>query len=65
MHAAGGIRTRIPRKLEAADPRLRPRGYWNRHGCEKKQVNCSVSAQGLLQFVPIYFLLEYSMMYYI
>jgi len=26
----GGIRTHIPSKRAAADPRLRPRGYWNR-----------------------------------
>jgi len=26
----GGIRTRNPSKLAAADPRLRPRGHWDR-----------------------------------
>ena len=28
----GGIRTHNPSKRAAADPRLRPRGYWDRHG---------------------------------
>ena len=31
IHATSGIRTRNPRKRAAADPRLRPRGYWGRH----------------------------------
>ena len=30
IRAAGGIRTRIPSKRAAADPRLRRRGYWDR-----------------------------------
>jgi len=28
IHAAGGIRTRSPSKLEAPYPRLRQRGHW-------------------------------------
>jgi len=31
MHTPGGIRTRNPSKQAAADPRLRPRGHWDRH----------------------------------
>jgi SMC interacting uncharacterized protein involved in chromosome segregation len=31
IYAAGGIRTRNPSILVAADPRLRPRDYWDRH----------------------------------
>ena len=30
IHAPGGIRTHNPSKRAAADPRLRPRGYWDR-----------------------------------
>jgi hypothetical protein len=30
IHATGGIRTRNPSKRTAADPRLRPRGHWDR-----------------------------------
>ena len=30
IHAPGGIQTRNPRKRSAADPRLRPLGYWDR-----------------------------------
>ena len=30
IHAPGGIRTHNPSRRAAADPRLRPRGYWNR-----------------------------------
>jgi hypothetical protein len=30
IHAPGGIRTPIPSKRSAADPRLRPRGKWDR-----------------------------------
>jgi hypothetical protein len=30
IHASGGIRTRNPSKRAAADPRLRPRGHWDR-----------------------------------
>ena len=30
IHVPGGIRTRNRSKLAAADPRLRPRGHWNR-----------------------------------
>ena len=30
VYAPGGIRTRNPSKLSAADPRLRPLGYWDR-----------------------------------
>jgi hypothetical protein len=29
-HATGGIRTRNPSKRRAAEPRLRPRGHWDR-----------------------------------
>ena len=31
IHAAGGIRTRNPSQRSTADPRLRPRGHWDRH----------------------------------
>jgi hypothetical protein len=31
IHAPGGIRTHKPSKRTAADPRLRPRGHWDRH----------------------------------
>jgi len=31
--ASGGIRTHNPSKRAAADPRLRPRGYWDRQYC--------------------------------
>ena len=31
IHVSGGIRTRNPSKREAADPRLTPLGYSNRH----------------------------------
>jgi hypothetical protein len=31
IHALGGIRTRNPIKRAAVDPRLRPRGHWDRH----------------------------------
>ena len=30
IHASGGIRTHNPSKEAAADPRLRPRGHWDR-----------------------------------
>ena len=30
IHAPGGIRTRNPSKRAVADPRLRPRGHWDR-----------------------------------
>ena len=30
IRTPGGIRTRNPSKRAAADPRLRPRGYWDR-----------------------------------
>jgi len=30
IHAPGGIRTRNPSKRAEADPRLRPRGLWER-----------------------------------
>jgi hypothetical protein len=30
VHASGEIRTRNPSKRLAADPRLRPRGHWDR-----------------------------------
>jgi hypothetical protein len=30
IRAAGGIQTRIPSKRAAADPPLRPHGYWDR-----------------------------------
>ena len=33
IHAPGGIRTRNPSKLAAADRRLRPRGDWERRKC--------------------------------
>jgi hypothetical protein len=31
IHVLGGIRTHNPSKRAAADPRLRPRGHWDRH----------------------------------
>jgi hypothetical protein len=31
IHTPGGIRTHNPRKRAASDPRLRPRGHWDRH----------------------------------
>ena len=30
IHAPGGIRTHNPSKRAAGDPRLRPRGHWDR-----------------------------------
>jgi len=30
IHTPGGIRTNNPSKREAADPRLRKRGHWDR-----------------------------------
>jgi len=60
IYADSGIRTQNTSKLAAADLWLRPRGYWDRHGCEEMQVNYAVSVQGPLQYVPIYWLLEYS-----
>jgi hypothetical protein len=30
IHAPGGIRTHDPSKRAAEDPRLRPRGHWDR-----------------------------------
>ena len=30
IHVPGGIRTRNPSKRTAANPRLRPRGHWDR-----------------------------------
>ena len=30
IHSPGGNRTRNPNNRAAADPRLRPRGYWDR-----------------------------------
>jgi hypothetical protein len=33
IHAPGGIRTHNPSKLAAVDPRLRPRGHWDRWHC--------------------------------
>jgi hypothetical protein len=39
IHVPDGIRTHIPNKREAADPRLRPRGHWDQlcswHSCVK------------------------------
>ena len=32
IHASGGIRTHNPSKRTAANPRLRPRGHWDRLG---------------------------------
>jgi len=32
IHAPGVIRIHNPNKRAAADPRLRPRGYWDRSG---------------------------------
>jgi hypothetical protein len=31
IYASGGIKTRNPSKRAAANPRLRPRGHWDRH----------------------------------
>ena len=31
IHVPGGIRTHNPSKRAAADPRLKPRGHWDRH----------------------------------
>ena len=51
IHASGGIRTRNPRKRAAADPRLRPRGHWERPGssllrtiCERTKCDFRVKA---------------------
>jgi hypothetical protein len=51
-HAPGGIRTRNPSKQVAADPRVRPRGHWDRQ-------------QHLILNIPIslYLLQKYSCLY--
>jgi len=33
IHAPSGILTHNPSKRASADPRLRPRRHWDRHGC--------------------------------
>jgi hypothetical protein len=37
IHVPGGIRNRNPSNQAASDPRLRPRGYWDR---PKNYINC-------------------------
>jgi hypothetical protein len=40
IHASGGIRTRNRSKPAAADPRLRPRGHWDRLKLPTAYVKC-------------------------
>ena len=44
IHAPGGIRTHDPSRRAAADPRLRPRGLWDRP--EKYIINYKLSVLG-------------------
>jgi hypothetical protein len=39
IHVPGGIRTHNPSKRAAADPRLRPRGYWDWLRCFSQSNN--------------------------
>ena len=42
IHAPGGIQTRNPSKRAAADPRLRPRGLWDRQPkCVQNEMSVS------------------------
>ena len=38
IHAPAGIRTRIPSKRSAPDPRLRPLGHWDRQGFDTRTI---------------------------
>ena len=42
IHATGGIRTHDLLRLAAADLRLRPRGYWDRHSDVLSNINLSL-----------------------
>jgi len=39
IHALGGTRTHNLSRRAAIDPRLRPRGHWDRHHCNLQTVN--------------------------
>ena len=39
IHDPGGVQTRNSRKRAAADPRMRPRGHWDRHKIDNTKVN--------------------------
>jgi hypothetical protein len=39
IHALGRIRNRTPNQRAAADPRLRPRGHWNRQSVSLSRSN--------------------------
>jgi len=39
-HAPSGIGTHIPKRRPVSDPRLRPRGHWDRRVCDNIVRNC-------------------------
>jgi hypothetical protein len=45
IHAPGGIRTHDPSKRAAADPRLRPRGHWDRQLASLREYNLQLTFQ--------------------
>ena len=45
IHAPGGIRTHDPSKRAAADPRLRPRGHWDRPLASLREYNLQLTFQ--------------------
>jgi hypothetical protein len=52
IHDPGGIRTHNPSKRAAVDPRLRPRGHWDRLYLTLSPTNPTQSAQGLNPGIP-------------
>jgi hypothetical protein len=54
LHALDGIRTHNPSKREAADPRLRPRGNWDRPRGRRVRVTDSVVSKTTNKFKQLY-----------
>jgi hypothetical protein len=51
IHASGGIPTRNPSKLAAADPRLRPHGYWDSHTPEDLNLQTLLTQWSLVTLI--------------
>jgi len=52
IHAPGGIRTHYPSKRSAVDPRLRPRGHWDRHSNNLTETN-SLFKIGIQEYTEV------------
>jgi hypothetical protein len=58
IHAPGGIQTHNPSNPVAADPRLRPRGHWDRQNCNISVIKINILTNTTTSLIISGFLIQ-------